>query len=115
MLQELVGGLGAVVVVGGAEAEDFGGVEVVEIVDGADLLEGAEREQVGGQGVAQADSFLQFCDETAAVENVLGLSGGVDRRGQVYGGGTAQTPAKSSPPCSPNSPASFRTMLPPSE
>ena len=47
----------------------------------------AQREQVGGQGVAEADSFLQFFDETAAVENVSGLSGGFDGRGQVYGGG----------------------------
>src|SRR6185295_10233739 len=71
-LQELVGRLRAVIVIGAAEAENTRGIEVVEFVNGPDLGQVFERKQVGRQRMALANAVFQSGDETVLIKNVLG-------------------------------------------
>lgn len=54
-LQESIRGLGAVIICRGAEVEHAGGVEIVEVGDGADLFEMLDGIEVGGLAGASAD------------------------------------------------------------
>jgi hypothetical protein len=76
-----------VVIVGVAEAEQGSGIEVVEIVNGADLFERFQRVNFGRLLVPQADAIPETLEESPFVEDVTGLSQGHGTSLQVDRGG----------------------------
>ncbi len=115
-VQKLIGGLGGVIIVGGAESEGRRREFVVKLVDALDAVEMVECEQAGVGLRFEADALLQTAEENAwSRRSWLELDSFRAQAARSMGVETAMTPAMSPGARSPSSPASLRTTLPPSE
>ena len=74
VFEKLIRRLRAVIIGGGAEAEHAGGVEIVEVGDGADLFEMVDRVEIGGLAGAAADFAGEGEQEAAIVNQIFALA-----------------------------------------
>jgi len=70
LVQELIGRLSGVIIVGASKAERMGREAVIEIEDIPDLIEALQVEDAGSEPLFQADALLQASDKPSGVDDV---------------------------------------------